>query len=161
RHGEALFDVTPRLTHAHAEVLKPFRLDPGIVLGPGVETLLMDVRREELGERGAHGFLPRLLPCEVHIGIDRKAHTGQHVFERHCYFTRETHRFGQLQPGFNAARIIAMTIVIEDALHPAAAYFAIGAVADHRAILQRNVDLIVEAVGDPELHLALRQLAAV
>jgi hypothetical protein len=58
RDREALFHVAAGLADAVAEVLQAAGFDPRVVLGPVGQALLVDLRREQLGERGAHRFLP-------------------------------------------------------------------------------------------------------
>ena len=54
-------------------------IDPRVLRRPGVDALLVNVRREQLGQAGGHGFLPRLATSEVDIRIDRKARCRCHV----------------------------------------------------------------------------------
>ena len=82
RDREAMLDVAPRLRSAGAEVLQSPRVDPRIVLRPVRQAVLVDLRREQLGQRRAHRLLPRRAAREVHVGIDREAHARQHVLER-------------------------------------------------------------------------------
>ena len=51
--------------------------------------------------------------------------------------------------------------MVEQALDPAPPRRAIGAVGQDRCVLDRDADLVVEAVGDPAAHLERLQLAAV
>jgi hypothetical protein len=51
--------------------------------------------------------------------------------------------------------------VVENAQHPAAACFAIRAIRQHGRILQRNIDLIIEAIGDPAANLFAGATAAI
>ncbi len=52
-------------------------------------------------------------------------------------------------------------VVVEDALHPAAPHLAVGAVGQHRRVLDRNRDLVVEAVRHPAANLLGRGAPAV
>src|SRR5687767_1378298 len=54
-----------------------------------------------------------------------------------------------------------MPVVIENALHPAATYVAIGTVGENGRVLDRNVDLIVIAVRDPAANLFRIRLARI
>src|ERR1700721_2261486 len=83
---------------------------PGIVLRPIRETLLVDLRREQLGQRG-----------------------------------------------FDSAGILAIAIVIENALHPGASHGSIRAIGQNGGILDRDVDLIVEAIRHPAANLLRRR----
>src|SRR5262249_898506 len=65
------------------------------------------------------------------------------------------------QPRFDATGVLAMAIVVEDALHPVAAHGAVVAVGKNGSVLQRDVDLIVEAVRHPTADLLRRRLARV
>ena len=66
------------------------RLDPRIVLRPGCQPLLVDLRGEELGEGGADGLLPGPLPREVHIGVHGKPHPRDHMPQVRDLLARET-----------------------------------------------------------------------
>ncbi|MNS98114.1 hypothetical protein D3C72_1324700 [compost metagenome] len=65
----------------------------------------------------------------------------------------EADRLAETQPGFDAAVLAGGAVVVEQALNPLAADFPIGAVGEDRRVLQGDVHLIVEAVGDPALNL--------
>ena len=58
RHLQAVLHVAARFGQPAPEVGVARRVDPGIVLRPARQALLVDLRREELGERRAYGFLP-------------------------------------------------------------------------------------------------------
>src|SRR6185369_6784816 len=62
---------------------------------------------------------------------------------------------------FDAAGIVAVAVVIEDELHPLPAHLAVGAIRQDRGILDRYLDLVVVAVGDPAANLRRRRLARV
>jgi hypothetical protein len=62
---EALLHVAPRLGDAVAEVLQAGGFDPRVVLGPVGEALLVDLGREQFGQRRAHRFLPRTLAAKL------------------------------------------------------------------------------------------------
>ena len=59
----------------------------------------------------------------------------------------------QAQPGFDAAVLTRCAIVVEQTLDPLAANFAVRAVGQDRGIFEWDVDLVVEAVGNPALDL--------
>ncbi len=59
----------------------------------------------------------------------------------------------ELTPGLDAAGIVAVAVMIEDALHPLPAHLAFGTVGEDRGVLDRYRDLIVVAIGDPAANL--------
>ena len=65
----------------------------------------------------------------------------------------EADSLAQAKPGFDTAVLTGSTIVVEQALDPLATDLAVRAVGQNRGVLQGNVHLIVEAVGDPALDL--------
>ncbi|MCY1432777.1 hypothetical protein D9M71_487850 [compost metagenome] len=65
----------------------------------------------------------------------------------------EADRLAQAQPGFDAAVFARGAVMVEQALNPLAANFAVRAVGQDRCILHRDVDLVVETVGHPALDL--------
>src|SRR5579864_3671236 len=81
-HRETVLHIALRERDARAEVGEASRVDPWIVLWPRREPVAMDLRREDLGERRAHRFLPRRTAREIHIRVDGKAHARHDVFER-------------------------------------------------------------------------------
>src|SRR4026207_2116845 len=81
RYFEAVLDVAACFGEAAAEVRVAGGVDPRIVLRPAREPLLVDLGREELGERGAHRLLPGGAAGEVDVSVDGKAHAGKHVLE--------------------------------------------------------------------------------
>src|SRR4029077_1144461 len=112
-------------------------------------------------ERGAHPLEPRRTACEVDVGIDREAHSGQDILQALDLRTLEADCFGEPQPRLDPARVLATAVMVEYPLHPVAAYRALLAVREDRRILQRNVDLVVEAVRHPAADLLARRLATV
>src|ERR1043166_9469254 len=125
------------------------------------EPLLVDLGREELGERGAHSLLPGAAPGEIDVCVDGKAHAGKHVLERSDLIAREADRLAKAQPRLDAALGALSPVVVEDALDPAPALVAIGHVGEDRGVLDRDADLVIEAVEDPTLHLRARAAAVV
>ena len=75
-------------------------------------------------------------------------------------FARQADRIGQPQPGFDAAFVAHVaefeSVVVEDALHPAAPHLAIRAVREDGRILERDRQLVAEAVGHPASDLLRR-----
>ena len=58
RDRQTVLDIAPRLTQAGAEIFVAGRVDPRVMLRPAVEARLVDLRREQFGQRAAGGFLP-------------------------------------------------------------------------------------------------------
>src|SRR5258708_18926282 len=135
RERQAELHVTARETDAALEVLQSAAVDPRIVLRPIRETLFVDLRREKLGERRAHGFRPGCAAREVDIGVDRESNAGQHLRQTLRPLSRQSHRLRQPQPRFDPAGILAVTIVVEYALHPRAAHRTVRATGYDRGIL--------------------------
>ena len=79
RDGKPELDVAPREAHPALEVREARRIDPRVVLRPAGEALLVDLGREQLGERGAHRLRPGRAAREVDVGVDREAHAGEHA----------------------------------------------------------------------------------
>ena len=169
RDRQALLDVAARLADAIAEVLQAGRLDPAVVLRPGRQALLVDLRREQLGQRRAHRLLPRRMAREVDIGVDREAHRRDDMAQVGDLLARQADREAQADPGLDAAfvpdRPVRATdleaVMVQDALDPLAPHLAVRAVRQHRRVLHRNGDLVVEAVGHPAADLLRARLAGV
>src|SRR3954470_2652209 len=161
RYLEAVLHVAPRLGEAAAEVRIARGVDPRIVLRPAREALLVDLGREELRERGAHRLLPGGAAREVDVRVDREAHCGQHVLQRRDLLACKAYRLAQAQPGLDAAVAALDAVVVDDALDPAPALLPVGHVGEDRRVLDRNADLVVEAVQHPSLHLLSGAAAAV
>src|SRR5262249_24940286 len=125
RHLEAVLDVAARLGEAAAEVGIPGGVDPRIMLRPPRQPLFMDLGREQLGERGAHRFLPWRAAGEIDVGVDRKAYAGKHMLVRSDLCAREADCLAQAQPRLDAPFAALRAIVVEDALDPAPPLVAI------------------------------------
>ncbi len=95
RDAQAVLDIPPRLLQPLAEVVITGRIDPAVVLRPGVEPRLVDGRREEFGQRTAGRLLPDGAAGEIDIGVYREAYAGQHEFLRQHLFAVQPHGFGQ------------------------------------------------------------------
>src|SRR6266404_5688449 len=147
--GQAEFHVAARQTDPALEVLQPGAVDPRIALRPIRETLFVDLWREKLGERRAHGFRPGCAAREVDIGVDRESNAGQHLRQTLRPLSRQSHRLRQPQPRFDPAGILAVAIVVEYALHPRAAHRTVRAIGQNGGILERDVDLVIEAIRHP------------
>ena len=98
---------------------------------------------------------------DTRLDGDREAHAGQHVDETLAALAREADGLGEPQPRIYAAGIVAVAVVIEDSLHPAAAHRAVRAIREDRSVFDRDADLIVEAVRYPTANLLGRRLARV
>jgi hypothetical protein len=118
RHGESMIHIALCQRDTAAEILQPVLLDPRIVFRPRRQSLAMNRRGEQLRQRRAHCFLPGRLAREIHIRIDGEAHAWNQPRQSFDFGALQTHGFGQTQPGLDAARIVAMTVVIQNALDP-------------------------------------------
>ena len=121
----------------------------------------MDLRREQLRERGAHGFRPGRTACEIHVGIDREAHPRQQLLQALHLSTRQAHRLGEPQPRLDPAGILAVAVVIENALYPVAPHATVVAIGEDGGVLDGNADLVIEAVRHPAANLRRRGLARI
>src|SRR6202030_4478377 len=88
-----------------------------------------------------------------HIGVDREAHSGQQLLHALHLHTRTAPRLGEPQPRLDAAGILAVAVVIENALYPVAAHAAIVAVGENGGVLDGNADLVIEAIRHPAANL--------
>src|SRR5581483_6416402 len=70
-------------------------------------------------------------------------------------------RLAEPDPGLDTALLVDRAVLVEDALDPQAAHLAVGTVGEDRAVLHRDIELVVEAIGDPSADLRGRQLALV
>src|SRR4030081_377369 len=156
RQRQPVLDVAPRLRKPVAEILQSLRVDPWIVLRPTGKAILVDLRREELGKRRAHGLLPWSRAREGDVRIDRETYAGQHALQRRNLVTRKTARHSESYPCLDAALIAFGSVVIDEALDPFAPHRAIGTIGKNRRVLTRNVALIVVAVAHPSLDLPAR-----
>ena len=76
-------------------------------------------------------------------------------------FPAQAHRFGQGQPGFYAADIAVVAIVIQNPLQPEPAHTSVRAVGHDGGVFLGNLDLVVVPVGHPAADLFGRALPAV
>jgi len=153
--------VTRREHEAGTEVLEPRRVDPGVVALERVEPHPDRGRAEELGERGRDRFDPRPRAGEVHVGVDRVAHSGHDAPLGLELLALDAERLAEPQPGFDAARLGGGAVVIDDARDPLAPDLDLGAVGQDCGVLERNAALVVEPIRDPALQLRARELAGV
>ena len=127
-----MIDVTLGKRDAAAKIPQACCLDPGIVLRPAGQALLMNLRREHLGKRRTDPFLPRRPAREIYICVAAEAYARQHVFERPELLARQANGERQRGPRFHATGrvplIIVITVMIKDAGDPPPAGFAVGAV---------------------------------
>lgn len=136
RDRQTMLDITPRLTEAGAEVFVTGRVDPRVMLRPAVEARLVDLRREQFGQRAAGGFLPTGAAGEVDVGVDGETYSGQHQLLGTQLVRVETDRLAKAQPGFDTAIFAGGAVVVEQALNPLAANFPIGAIGENRRVFQ-------------------------
>ena len=103
----------------------------------------------------------RLLAHEMDIGLDREFRRRQRAFLAHDVVAVEPEAVGQDQPALDAALVLAVAVVVGDAVEPFAAELPVVAAAHEGSVLARDRRLIDVAVQRPRLHLPLVQLAAV
>ena len=156
RHGQPELDIAARQADAALEVMQAGAVDPRVVLRPIGQPLLVDFRREQFRQRRTRRLLPGRAPRKIHIRIHGEADPRQHITRLSTLRARKPGGLREPQPGLDAARIIPITVVIQNPLHPLAAHRAVRAVGEDRGILDRDVDLVVEAVRDPAPDLLRR-----
>ena len=81
------------------------------------------------------------------------------MLQRPEFRPRNADSLSQAGPGFDAAGVGLVAIMVADALDPEAASVAIGAVGEDVGVLHRDLDLVVEPVRHPALDLFAGQLA--
>src|SRR5207247_4371311 len=127
----------------------------------GAETLLHDRRCEQLSERRGDRFEPRLRATEAHVAVHREANAREEPALRQQVFPAHAHRVAEAQPRLDPPLLSGAAVVVDDPLDPGAADVRFGTVGEDQGVLDRDVDLIIEAVGNPELQLVARQLTVV
>src|SRR5438093_8244817 len=158
---ETVFDIPSRLGQSLAEVLIAFRFDPRVMLRPVLQPFFVDLRREQLGERRADGFLPRRLAREVDIRVHCETHAGQNMFQRLHVLALQTASVAEPQPRFDAAFVCLRAVVVDDAEDPLPALISVRHVRKDRCVLEGDADLVVKTVVYPALNLRFGALAAV
>ncbi|MNP36683.1 hypothetical protein D3C76_1300880 [compost metagenome] len=93
--AQAVFDIPSGLAQARAEVVVAGGVDPWVMGRPGIESRLMDLRREQFGQRAAGRLLPAGTAGEIDVGIHGETHAGQHQFLREDLLAVEPHRLAQ------------------------------------------------------------------
>src|SRR5882757_1210900 len=152
--------VARRLLQAAAEIAHDVRIDEIIVLQHAGDALLVQVRREQFGQRGGNRFKRGLVAAEMHIGFDREAGRWQNALGRFHIGAVEPESFGEFQPALDAALGADVAIMVLDAVPPFHPDAAVAKTRDHHRVLDRDRALIIIAVQRPGLHLALVELAA-
>src|ERR1700758_2647718 len=95
--------VARRLGEAAAEIAHDVGVDEIIVLQHAADAFFMQVRCEQLGERGGDRFQRRLVAHKMDVGFDCKARRRQDPFGRLDVGAIEAEALGQLQPALDAA----------------------------------------------------------
>src|SRR5437016_2606373 len=152
--------IARRLLQAAAEIAHDIGIDEIIVLQHAADALFVQVRCEQLGERGGDGFQRRPVAAEMHIGLHRKARRRQNAFGRFHIGAIEPEPLGQLQPALDAALAAEVAVMVFNPVPPFLPDAAIAETRDHDGVLQRDGALVIVAVQRPGLHLALVELAA-
>src|SRR5271169_5007729 len=79
----------------------------------------------------------------------------ENLFPRHSAGLRE------LQPGFDTARSRSGAIMVTDSMQPSPSHFASWTIGNDRRVLDRQIALIIKAIGDPAANGVRRELARV
>ena len=103
---------------AAAEIVQTFRPDPRIVLLDDFNSLLYEVRSEELGKRGGHGLWPGFQTTEVDVCVHREANARKEVLVAQHFLAGKTGCLPQAQPRFDTAFISLPSIVVGNAPEP-------------------------------------------
>src|SRR5690242_14427576 len=98
---------------------------------------------------------------EVNVGLNDETSRGENAVAAERVFAGQAGGFDKTQPLFNAARLDAVAIMIEDAFAPGEAKVRIFAARQNGRIFEGNAALIVVAVQRPRLELAPRELTFV
>ena len=152
--------IARRLGEAALEIGHHVVADEIVVLQHAGDSFPVDVRREQFGQRRGNGFDQRLVADEIHIGLDSENRFGQGAFPRDHIVAVETEAVGENEPALDTAFLLAVAVVVHDAVQPLAPQFAIVATAHERGVLPWHGRLVAVAIQRPGLHLALIQLAA-
>ena len=161
REVERVLRVPRRLDETGPEVLQAGGVDPPVVAFERVEPHADRSGPEELGERRRDGLDPWLGAREGHVGVDGVAHGGQDAPLGRELVARDAEGLPQPQPRLDATGALGGAVVVDDALDPFTAMVAVRHVGKNCSVLDRNADLVVEAVVDPALHLFAGAFAAV
>ena len=153
--------VERRLHESLLEIGHHVIVDEIVVLEHPGDALLVDLGREQLGQRGGDRDDERLLDDEAHVGFDGEDGGGQGAPPRHHVLAVEAEAVGQHEPALDAAGVLAKAVVLEHAVDPVAPQLAVEDARDERGILARHGGLVAVAVERPRLHLPLVELAAV
>ena len=78
--------------------------------------------------------MPVCTPGKINISIDGKADARQNVFQRGDFLSSQADCDAQLNPGFNAAGIIRVAVVIQDPLNPDGAGLAVRTISQNIGI---------------------------
>src|SRR3546814_2187594 len=106
---------------------------------------LVQIRREQLGQRRGYRLEQRVLAHETHIGVDGEAGGGKNALERAHALLVEADAFGQDQPAVDAAAPLRGSIVVDDAADPFAPEGRVLGAGQEARILQRNTVLVIRS----------------
>ncbi len=159
--AQAMLDIAPRLAQARAEIVVASSVDPWVVGRPGVESRLMDLGGKEFGQRTAGRFLPARATGEIDVGVHRETHAGQHPFLGEDLLAIQP---PPLRPGVARLRCRPRCRGHHRGRGSVAAIPGArrgpGSWRESRRP-SGDVDLIVEAIGDPALDLLAAGAAGV
>src|SRR6266851_10374000 len=97
----------------------------------------------------------------MNVGIDRKAHAGKHVSLVQYLASRQPDRLTQPKPGLDPSFPLCSAVVVANPVVPEPPYLGQGAIGEDGRILDWDVPLVVETVGDPAAQLRGRQSARI
>src|SRR6516164_11181988 len=89
----------------------------------------------------------------MNVSFHRIPCRGQNTLASHGAFSRQTHRFHQLQPLLDSACVFAVSIMVQNPLSPNSPEGGIVTACQDRGVFPRNMRLIETAVQRPRLEL--------
>src|SRR6202453_5054081 len=153
--------VARRLRQPPAEIAHDVGIDEVVMRQHSRDAFLVQVGREQFGQRGGDGLERCLVADEMHIGVHGEPRRRQDALGRFHIGAVQPQSLGQLEPALDAALGSEIAVMILDSMTPFEPDAAVAKARDHDGILDRNGALVIIAVQRPGLHLPLVQLAAV
>ena len=120
---------------ASAKIIEAAAIEPRIEFLQHDDSIGHQHRREQLGERRRDRIGERTRCAQVHIRVDREAHTRQHVAQASDIVDIETGGLSEAVPFADAAFGLADAVVIGDAPNPGATKLAVVGLREDGRIL--------------------------
>ncbi|KOV66834.1 hypothetical protein ADL01_25105 [Streptomyces sp. NRRL WC-3618] len=155
---ERLLAVTAALPDPDMEVGEAIGGDPGGVAFEGRDAGAHRAGSRQLGERGGNGVQRGAQAAEVRITLDRRPYAGRQV---QPLIAGQVGGLAEPQPTLDAALAVTHPVVVLDSARSGAAQRRVVEPGEDQGVLDGDVPLVVEAVGDPGAQLVTRQLPSV